>query len=345
MSLNHVLRGLIKLTLSRGLGPDVGGLFFQSNLGIVTKMGMHLMHAPDHYMDCTVSVPNEDDLAILVGKISHLERHRHIDNHASIANIWRQCTASGDPDVYKRTAYNGGVVDPKVLLEIQKEKGWGYWKAYFAVYGPKEVCDVNWKITQKAFADVPGVQFEATAHSGKNGSPIRAQDVPEGHIPHTGSPTISALPVMDIRGKFGGHIDFSPVFPSGGTELQDWYYNSAKKRLYEAKLDFWSDFHVWGRYTIAIIVVIYGPHEAERADRLYKDLMHDSEKNNISEYRTHIDYMDDMAKLFNFNGGAINKFVNGLKDHFDPKGILSPGKSGIWNSGSLLKQNGTKSHL
>lgn len=336
------LRGKLTLSLNpayrntnlmfRGFGPGIDGLFFQSNLGVVTKMGIHLMHAPKHLIECSVSVPNEDDLAVLVGKLSRLERHHHIDNHISVASLWRQCTVSGQPDVYARITFSGeGVTDPKVLSEIQKEKGWGFWKAYFAVYGPEEVCEVNWKIIKKEFDDVPGAQFTALHHEGKNQQPLVVADVPEPEIPFTGMPTLTSLPVMDIRGKFGGHIDFSPVFPSGGTELQEWY-KGAVKRFDEAGVDFWSDFHVWGRYTIAIIVMIFGPHEKERTEALFRTLLDDAEKINVTEYRTHIDYMDEVAGLFNFNNGSLGKFVQGLKDQLDPKGILAPGKSGIWNS-------------
>jgi hypothetical protein len=51
-------------------------------------------------------------------------------------------------------------------------------------------------------------------------------------------------------------------------------------------------------------------------------------------YRTHLDYMDEVASHFNFNGGALKQFTTKLKDFLDPRGILSPGKSGIWPSGT-----------
>jgi hypothetical protein len=44
--------------------------------------------------------------------------------------------------------------------------------------------------------------------------------------------------------------------------------------------------------------------------------------------------MDDLAKRLDFNDFAFGKFTHLLKDILDPNGVLSPGKSGIWNSPS-----------
>src|SRR5881394_1036106 len=45
-----------------GFGPVVDGLFSQSNFGIVTRIGLWLMPAPEGYRDGRVDVPRHDDL-------------------------------------------------------------------------------------------------------------------------------------------------------------------------------------------------------------------------------------------------------------------------------------------
>ena len=50
-----------------GFGPSVDGLFSQSNLGIVTKLGLWLMPAPEAWAAIDIAVPEFDDLAVRGG--------------------------------------------------------------------------------------------------------------------------------------------------------------------------------------------------------------------------------------------------------------------------------------
>ena len=40
--------------------------------------------------------------------------------------------------------------------------------------------------------------------------------------------------------------------------------------------------------------------------------------------------MDQVAETYNFNGNAQMKLNEEIKNALDPKGILAPGKNGIW---------------
>lgn len=85
------------------------------------------------------------------------------------------------------------------------------------------------------------------------------------------------------------------------------------------------------RYVIAILLVVYGPNEGPRARVMFEQLLEDGRENaGVSEYRAHIDYMDEVRSHFNFNNGALNRLVDTIKNTLDPNGILSQGKSGIW---------------
>ena len=48
------------------------------------------------------------------------------------------------------------------------------------------------------------------------------------------------------------------------------------------------------------------------------------------EYRTHILLADQVAHTYSWNNHALFRFHEVMKDSLDPKGILAPGRNGIW---------------
>lgn len=58
--------------------------------------------------------------------------------------------------------------------------------------------------------------------------------------------------------------------------------------------------------------------------------MNESAEAGYGEYRTHISFMDQVAKTYSYNDHALWKLHERLKDAIDPNGILAPGKQGVW---------------
>lgn len=46
--------------------------------------------------------------------------------------------------------------------------------------------------------------------------------------------------------------------------------------------------------------------------------------------RTHLAIMDDVVSTYSFNNNINLRLNEQIKDALDPKGILAPGKNGIW---------------
>ncbi|MEP7245510.1 MAG: FAD-linked oxidase C-terminal domain-containing protein [Gammaproteobacteria bacterium] len=67
-----------------------------------------------------------------------------------------------------------------------------------------------------------------------------------------------------------------------------------------------------------------------RTRQLFSALVKDSAQAGFCEYRTHLSYMDEVARSFDFNQHAMLRLNEKVKDALDPNGILAPGKSGIW---------------
>ncbi len=287
-------------------------------------------------------MPREEDLVPLIGTLSDLMRRSIILNSPSIANIFRIALTSKVPEVHAKLAEYmkpGSFVPADVLEDIRAQQGWGFWKAYFSLYGSVEMLPALQKTIQRAFASIPGSKVEWREFPGSPGRFITADEIKEEEIPHSGIPTLAPLGIVDSRQeRGGGHICFSPVIPPSGRELYDWYL-TAKQRTIDAKFDFFADFHVYPRYVVAIELVIYTLGEEASVHALYSNLLHDASEQGYMEYRTHVSYMDSVAAKLDFNQSAFQRFTGLLKDALDPNGILSPGKSGIWNSAVLLLRN------
>lgn len=58
--------------------------------------------------------------------------------------------------------------------------------------------------------------------------------------------------------------------------------------------------------------------------------MDDFAARGYGEYRTHLALMDQIAATYNFNDNAQMRLNETIKNALDPKGILAPGKNGIW---------------
>ncbi|KAK3332832.1 hypothetical protein B0T19DRAFT_368105 [Cercophora scortea] len=338
-----------------GFGPGLDGLFFQSNLGVVTKLGIHITPAPEAYATVEVDVPLESDLVPLIGTLSDLMRRSIILNSPSIANIFRIALTSQLPSVFAKIGphmHSNSCVPASVLSEIQTEHKWGYWRAYFSLYGSVEMLPAVKQTVARAFAPIPGAQIVyKLSLPGTPGSFISAaRDIGGEQIPHSGIPTVEPLGIVDSRGASakgkGAHTCFSPVIPPSGRELYNWYL-TAKQRTTDAKFDFFADFHVYPRYVIGIALVIYNVEEDEerRMKSWYEDLIRDTAAQGWMEYRTHVQYMDRVAAKLDFNEGAFGKFARLLKDTIDPNGVLAPGKSGVWNSAPASAWNDGKGEV
>lgn len=299
----------------------------------MTKIGIHITPAPEAYATLEVSVPKEADLVPLIGTLSDLMRRSIILNSPSIANIFRIALTSQIPEVHTKLAQYmkpNSHVPYNVLEEIRAEHNWGFWKAYFSLYGSIEMLPALIQTVHRAFSSIPGVNIESRQFPGSPGQAITAAEIHEEEIPHSGIPTLAPFNNLNTRSGKGAHVDFSPIIPPSGRELYQWYL-TAKQRTMDANFDFFADFHVYPRYVVGIELVIFTLQEEARVLDLCRNLMHDGAELGYMEYRSHVRFMDQIADKLDFNDSAFQKFTGRLKDMLDPNGVLSPGKSGIWN--------------
>jgi 4-cresol dehydrogenase (hydroxylating) len=309
-----------------GFGPSFEGMFMQSNYGIVTKIGIWLMPAPEMYYGCWLSLENESDLGPFVDAVRPLRMDGTIPNPCRMSN-----SLMNAPILSLSKYYEGsGPLPADALARLVKDVGVGYWRIPFAVYGDEAVAEHNFQKASRAFrAAMPDVRIEVTKYA--RGATIAN----ELDWSQAGIPRLPEYHVLQWPGAGGAHTNFSPVSPPSGADAEK-QYRMAKSRYAEYGFNYLGGFIVGVRHLNHIAFVLFDKFNAEERSRvraLMRHLIADFAAEGYGEYRTHLEFMDDVANTYSFNHHAQMRLAERVKDALDPNGILAPGKQGIWPAG------------
>jgi 4-cresol dehydrogenase (hydroxylating) len=135
-----------------------------------------------------------------------------------------------------------------------------------------------------------------------------------------------------IHGEEAGHLDLSTIHPLSGAEAVD------SIRVRRALCDrhgvaFAGGVILLPRSLLNISTLVFDTNDEQQtraAYDAYGQMVTELGKAGYPVYRTNIQHMDTVAELFDFNDHVQRRLNEQLKDLFDPNGILSPGKQGIW---------------
>ena len=304
-------------------GPSLDGLFFQSNLGIVTKIGVWLMPEPEAISVVEAGFRREEDIVPLVDILRRLRLDGTVPT-ATIAN-WMRIAAGNST---RAEWYDGkGAMPPSAIETLIRKMGIGHWNLRFGLYGAPAIVEENFKRVVKAFSSVEGAEITRADYA-------RGQEILPHHRTLAGIPSVDFMSLNWLGGA-GAHIECPPVVPMRGADVLAHYRR--RTALFNA--------HGFDHYcgltsttprafinTASIIFDSEDAGQAEQARALGAALIEDASQNRLGGYRAHIAEMDLVAAQFAFGEHA------GLRSLRAAQGFARPGRHPVAGQAGRLAQ-------
>jgi hypothetical protein len=248
-----------------------------------------------------------------------------LENVAQVRHVIQTIAVLGKPrtDFYK----GDGLIPDDVVHATAATMPIGdcTWIYYGMSYGPPEVRQLKLAMIDAEFRRIPGAKR------------IDPTTLPPDEYFWSRDRIAAGIPDLhELRWTNwvpnGAHAAFSPVSPIRGVDAAR-LLELARRHHAEAGIDLFPAFCVGLREMHLIVELVYDRDDKERrqaAMRCLRGMVDDAAKVGYGEYRTHLTLMDQVAKTYSWNNDALMRFHEQLKDTLDPRGILAPGKSGIW---------------
>lgn len=314
----------------RGFGPSTDGLFMQSNMGIVTKMGYWCMPEPQAYLDGWIKISDDTQLEALIDAVRPLMIDRTINNFPTLFNAMAVLALGATrADIWPHE----GPLPQEVAQQIAGQvAGIRAWNLRFALYGDRQIVDRNFALVEAAVAHIPGVEVTGTHIDPATVGPENDALDQKAKV-HAGVPDLSMLKAIEWDGgQQGGHVCIASTTPLTGRDGRA-IVDLVRQGLESRGIEYGSGIVLNPRFQVHIALIPYDLANEEKVRAVYdlcKELVVEAAKLGYGEYRAHIDYMDTVAEQFDWNGQAHLRLVEKIKDALDPNGILAPGKQGIW---------------
>ena len=316
-----------------GAGPFVDGIFSQSNLGIVTKMGFWLLPEPEASMSGRIRLQHHDDIIPFVRILANLM-------YSNLVNCYFMITSPVflGPDSAEKQALldkpDGG--SAREWDHYASARGLHFWETELRFYGPQKVITAQWEHVRERFSVIRDVKFQEgdmTRFPLTEHQISKLGDVSSFGIPNLNVFTHQGLAVTSDGKEVIGHLDASPIIPLSGEAMLK--AHRVFPRVYrEAGVDHylgWTTTYHWRSFIMFQGVQLTHDRDYNaRCRAAYEKIIQVAAQHGWGTYRFHAAFMDLMARTYTYNDNALQHLHETLKDALDPNGILSAGRYGIW---------------
>ncbi|MFA6033460.1 MAG: FAD-binding oxidoreductase [Myxococcota bacterium] len=328
-----------------GLGPDLAGLFVQSNFGVVTAMRVALMPVPESFESFMIGIKSESDLPALIDTIRSLRQQDSITSLVHVANAMRSyITTNKCPegaDNHLLSSEEAARLMSTAVVRV------GLWTAIGGIYGSRDEVRARKKVLRRAFARLGHIAFFSDWKIGLLVRLLRLWPVSatkmgakllrsllsyrEMHGLMRGVP--SDEPLKNILWRAGSEDDmglvwFSPAAVADGGII---------KKIVDTSGAIYARHGFEMPVTVTLVAPdrvvcafsisfdLSKPGQRERAHTLYKELRANLAELGLTTYRLAV---MGMEKLRLPEPGRQETLLK-LKEVLDPYGIISPGRYGM----------------
>jgi 4-cresol dehydrogenase (hydroxylating) len=131
-----------------GVGPSLDGLFAQSNLGVVTKMTLWLMPAPEYFEAFFFSCDDESALGSIVEALQPLRMNGTLRSAVHIANDYK--VLQGIQQYPWQEAGNSVPLQPDLMRTLRLRLRFGAWNGSGGLYGTRAQVAEARRLVRKA---------------------------------------------------------------------------------------------------------------------------------------------------------------------------------------------------